>query len=30
VVKLTWDYFLHRRERHSFSTAGPEDEKSRL
>lgn len=30
AVKLTWDYFLHRRERHSFSTAGPEDEKSRL
>ncbi len=24
VLKLVWDYFLHRRERHTFSTAGIE------
>lgn len=30
IVKLAWDYFLHTRERRSFSTAGLEDKKDLL
>ena len=30
IVKLAWDYFLHTRERRSFSTAGLEDKKDPL
>lgn len=30
IVKLAWDYFLHKRERHSFSTAGLEEKKELL
>ncbi len=30
IVKLAWDYFLHTRERHSFSTAGLEEKKELL